>query len=147
MQPPAFKMSTCQSITNNEKSVSKKNGFHELHNSELQKNSKIENKNSTFFSKKNSVGTWEDGLIFNPKIFEVKCREFLSGNVPQESVEHSLKVVPENSFASINFEKLILKAIEGRCLESFLRCKKYLKSIYSFSDEKCQAYSPDEKVS
>ena len=51
-----------------------------------------------------------------------------------------------NSFSLKNLEKIILKSIEGRCIESFLRCKFYLKSIYSFSDEKCQLYSPDEKV-
>ena len=58
-----------------------------------------------------------------------------------------MKEIPDISFSSINFEKIIFKAIEGRCFELFLRCKKYLKLVYSLSDEKCQAYSPDEKVS
>ena len=146
MQPPAFQMSTSLSNKNNEKSVKKKNEFKDQHNSEFQKKSKNENKNSIFFPKKNSIGSCEDGLIFNPEIFSLKCREFLSGNVPSESEEHSLKGIPEISFPSINFEKIIFKSIEGRCFELFLRCKKYLKLVYSFSDEKCQAYSPDEKV-
>ena len=147
MQPPAFQMSKNLLNKNNEKSVKKKNEFNDQNNSEFQKKSKNENKNSNFFQKKNSNGSWEDGLIFNPEIFSIKCREFLSGNVPSESEEHSLKEIPDISFSSINFEKIIFKAIEGRCFELFLRCKKYLKLVYSLSDEKCQAYSPDEKVS
>ena len=76
-----------------------------------------------------------------------KYLEFLSRNVPHSLKERSPKGIPDISFSSINFEKIIFKAIEGRCFELFLRCKKYLKLVYSLSDEKCQAYSPDEKVS
>ena len=52
-----------------------------------------------------------------------------------------------NIFNDINIENIILKSLEGRCIEAFLRCKIFLKSFYCLTDERCQAYSPDEKVS
>eukprot|EP01038_Epipyxis_sp_PR26KG_P004076 gene4076-5822_t len=42
--------------------------------------------------------------------------------------------------------ELAMAAIELRCLESLIRLKSYIKAAYSLSEEKCQAYSPDNKA-
>ena len=40
----------------------------------------------------------------------------------------------------------MFKAVEARCLEALIRVKVFLKAVYALSDERCQAFSPDEKT-
>ena len=164
MQPPAFSSTKTESNSNkselNTKSVSKKNST--------------------------STSSWEEGLIFDPKIFEEKTKTFLETFDSRNTKKRELNFENENenekeeeieekkndddiditsplvltistlkntssSFSSFSlspytFEKLIFTSFEGRCFESLLRVKSYLKNIYLLSDEKCQLFSPDEKV-
>jgi hypothetical protein len=136
--------------------------------------------------KKNAVNSGsEDGLIFNPKNFEIQAEEFLRNFhfssektlknqkekidlQPMTEEENNDNITPpkiitsfpltsssassttaasfSTSFSLLNFERIIFKSLEGRCLESLIRIKTYLKSVYSLSDEKCQSYCPDDKV-
>ena len=170
MQPPAFSLTKTESNTD-----------------------KPELNTKSVFTKKStstSTSTWEEGLIFDPKIFEEKTKSFLETFHNRNTKKRELNFENENekeekaerrekkkenslsnndddidlisptvltintsknttssfSFSPYTFEKLIFTSFEGRCLESILRVKSYLKSIYLLSDEKCQLFSPDEKV-
>jgi hypothetical protein len=139
--------------------------------------------------KKNAVNSGsEDGLIFNPKNFEIQAEEFLknfhfsteknqntqknqkekinllssideekddnitppkiitSFPITTSSASSSYSTSFSTSFSLLNFERIVFKSLEGRCLESLIRIKAYLKSVYSLSDDKCQSYCPDDKV-
>ena len=168
MQPPAFSSTKTDSNSNK---------------SEL-------NTKSAFKKNSNSTSSWEEGLIFDPKIFEEKTKSFLETFHSRNTKKRELNFENENenenekeekeeieekkndddidltsplvltistlkntssSFSSFSlspytFEKLIFTSFEGRCFESLLRVKSYLKNIYLLSDEKCQLFSPDEKV-
>ena len=192
MQPPAF------SVILSDKKNTKTNKT-QNNEKELSINTEREIDNKKLFLKKNknnsSNNLWEDGLIFNPKIFQKNTENFLLKNEvnnDKEKNENETKnddcVTPNkkkiittsttsssssssqlrassststsipssspsitsssssSSFSLLNYDRLIIKDIEGRCLETILRVKSFLKTVYQLSDEKCQSYNPDEKV-
>lgn len=76
---------------------------------------------------KAKVAALDDGLLFDP--------------------QHLLNArLSEEELGSIS-SKLLLGAIAWRCNECLLRLKSHIKSLYSLSEEKCQTFSPDDKVS
>jgi hypothetical protein len=190
MQPPAF------SVILSDKKNTKTNKT-QNNEKELSINTEKEIDNKKLFLKKNKNNSlnnsWEDGLIFNPKIFQKNTENFLSlKNTRKEdnddeknenencitpntkktittstttssssqlraststststSISSSTPITSSSSsssFSLLNYDRLIIKDIEGRCLETILRVKSFLKTVYQLSDEKCQSYNPDEKV-
>ena len=198
MQPPAF------SVILNDKKNTKTNKI-QNNEKELLINTEKEIDNKKLFLKKNKNislnNLWEDGLIFDPKIFQKKTENFLllknlrseeNNDREKNENENNICVTPSkkkiittstttssssssqlrastltstssstsisssspsvtsssssSSFSLLNYDRLIMKDIEGRCLETILRVKSFLKTVYQLSDEKCQSYNPDEKV-